>query len=258
MPEDGGDGGDGGGLYASSSIIASCVVASNGTGRGGNAGDFWGDGGNGGDGGDGGGIFDSYGAILNCTIAANGTGSGGSLFDPWGDGFFTDGVRGTGGGIHTEHDVEVNNTVICGNSTSQTSGSVSTVYCYVSSGVSDPLLADPNNGNYHLLAGSPCIDTGDPCYVAESYQLDVYHGPRFLGGRIDIGADEYNPPVLSDIHVDGIINLKDYAIFASRWLDVDCSSINGWCNGSDIDRNSIVDSIDLIGLAENWCESNNP
>ncbi len=45
----------------------------------------------------------------------------------------------------------------------------------------DPLFADPVNGDYHLLAGSPCIDTGDP---ATSVGLE----PLPNGGIINMGA----------------------------------------------------------------------
>ncbi len=46
---------------------------------------------------------------------------------------------------------------------------------------SEPLFTDEAGGDYSLLAGSPCIDTGDP----------VYNTPPGGGCRIDIGAFEF-------------------------------------------------------------------
>jgi hypothetical protein len=46
----------------------------------------------------------------------------------------------------------------------------------------DPLLADPENDDYELLPGSPCIDTGTP---------DIPPGP-WGGRRLDMGAYEYD------------------------------------------------------------------
>jgi predicted outer membrane repeat protein len=45
----------------------------------------------------------------------------------------------------------------------------------------DPLFADPANGNYHLLTGSPCIDAGDP-----TTPVDLEPLPN--GERINMGA----------------------------------------------------------------------
>ncbi len=45
----------------------------------------------------------------------------------------------------------------------------------------NPLFADPANGDYHLLAGSPCIDAGDPT-------TSVGSEPLPNGGRINMGA----------------------------------------------------------------------
>lgn len=52
---------------------------------------------------------------------------------------------------------------------------------------------DPNtwaDNDYHLSAGSPCIDTGDP---GQDYtdQTDVDGQPRLYGQRVDMGSDEW-------------------------------------------------------------------
>ncbi|NQU05945.1 MAG: S8 family serine peptidase, partial [Calditrichaeota bacterium] len=53
---------------------------------------------------------------------------------------------------------------------------------------SDPLFADPDNGDFHLTANSPCINTGDP---------DSPDDPD--GTRADMGAIPYdhNPPSIA-------------------------------------------------------------
>ena len=65
----------------------------------------------------------------------------------------------------------------------------------------DPLFVDANgpddipgteDDNLRLLPGSPCINSGDPCYVAGPNETDLDGNPRVLGGRIDMGAFESN------------------------------------------------------------------
>jgi hypothetical protein len=54
----------------------------------------------------------------------------------------------------------------------------------------DPCFADPCSGDYHLPLVSPCIDAGDPNYVAEPNETDLDGNPRVINGRIDMGAYE--------------------------------------------------------------------
>lgn len=51
----------------------------------------------------------------------------------------------------------------------------------------DPLFVDPANDDYHLRAGSPCIDAGTEAGVT----TDIDGDPRPMGAGVDIGADEY-------------------------------------------------------------------
>jgi len=92
------------------------------------------------------------------------------------------------------------------------------------------------DGDYHLLAGSPCINAGDPNYIAEPNETDLDGRPRVIGGRIDIGAYEYSPPVLAEVRiVPRTLNLSSEGkwITAFLWLPEDYEV-------GDIDPNSVV------------------
>jgi hypothetical protein len=54
----------------------------------------------------------------------------------------------------------------------------------------DPLFDDPDNGDYHLQLGSPCIDTGNN--AAPSLPLtDIAGKTRIMNRVVDMGAYEY-------------------------------------------------------------------
>jgi len=92
------------------------------------------------------------------------------------------------------------------------------------------------DGDYHLRADSLCINAGDPNYVAEPNETDLDGKPRVIGGRIDIGAYEYSPPVPAEARiVPRTINLasKGKWITCYIWLPEDCEV-------ADIDPNSIL------------------
>jgi len=109
----------------------------------------------------------------------------------------------------------------------------------------DPCFVEPGywdangvwvEGDYHLLPDSPCIDAGDPNYVAEPNETDLDGKPRVIGGRIDMGAYEYSPPIPAEVRiVPRTINLtsKGKWITCHIWLSEDY-------NVADIDPNSVL------------------
>jgi hypothetical protein len=73
----------------------------------------------------------------------------------------------------------------------------------------NPLFVDPAIGDYHLLPGSPCINTGDPDYIAEPNETDLDGNPRVIGGRIDMGAYEYfNTPPVGEAGSDQVVEAQ--------------------------------------------------
>ncbi|MBN1436678.1 MAG: PQQ-binding-like beta-propeller repeat protein [Sedimentisphaerales bacterium] len=58
----------------------------------------------------------------------------------------------------------------------------------------NPRLAG-GEGVYALLMNSPCIDAGDPCYVADVGETDIDGQGCVIGGRVDIGAYELQPMI---------------------------------------------------------------
>jgi hypothetical protein len=78
-------------------------------------------------------------------------------------------------------------------------------------------------GDYHLLPDSPCINAGDPNYVADPNETDLDGLPRVIGGRIDMGAYEFNHIPISDTGPDQTVEAQ--GPFGARvTLDGSCSS----------------------------------
>jgi hypothetical protein len=91
-------------------------------------------------------------------------------------------------------------------------GNIDADPCFVDVGYWDPNEnpADSNDdfwveGDYHLLEDSPCIDAGDPNYAAAPNETDLDGKPRIIGGRIDIGAYEFNHIPVADAGADQTI-----------------------------------------------------
>jgi len=121
------------------------------------------------------------------------------------------------------------------------SGIVRDLHCSVSWGAgnidTDPDFVDPCYGDYHLLSISPCVDSGDPCYVPDPCETDIDGQPRILYDRVDIGADEVFP-IAGDTEPDEDIDLADLAVFAGYILS-DCDAPL-WCDNCDADRSGKV------------------
>ncbi|NIP26257.1 MAG: hypothetical protein GWN67_18155 [Phycisphaerae bacterium] len=122
-------------------------------------------------------------------------------------------------------------------------GNIDADPCFIDTGYWDPngTPDDANDdvwvdGDYHLLSGSPCIDTGDPNYIAGPNETDLDGRPRIIGGRIDMGAYEDSPTISAEIRiVPRTINLQSKGkwINAFLWLPKDY-------NVTDIDSSSVL------------------
>ncbi len=91
----------------------------------------------------------------------------------------------------------------------QGTGNINADPCFVQPGYWDPngTPADSNDdfwveGDYRLLAGSPCINTGDPNHVPQPNEIDLDGLSRIIGGRIDMGAYEFNHTPIANAGLD--------------------------------------------------------
>ncbi len=158
---------------------------------------------------DGGGMFYFYKSsptITNCTISGNSARKGGGMYN------WTSSPRLT-------NCILWGNTASDGNEIALTNSSTIDVnYCDVKDGndgiynsgstvnwgsgniEADPMFFDANNPDpnlrdYHIRPGSPCIDAGDPNFVAGPNETDIDGQRRVWDGRVDMGADEFVPMI---------------------------------------------------------------
>jgi hypothetical protein len=92
----------------------------------------------------------------------------------------------------------------------------------------DPLFADPENENYRLNYGSPCINAGSletPAEILSSLDLDGHQ--RVSDGRIDLGAYEFD---LTSIHEttqnENLVRIVGNPITASSYAEIELDSKN--------------------------------
>jgi hypothetical protein len=209
--------------------------------------------------------------IINCTFYNNYAGSTGGAIASWGN------------------LTKISNCIIWGNEPQSDAG---IIHCHFYCGfdaqadfcllqglsdiigqgniVADPCFANPENGDFHLLCTSPCIDAGDPDYIVDPNEIDMDGEPRVMNGRIDMGADEVDPNGLEASAI--VISATDYEFTALKngpnpddqilqvvnpcggtlrwqieeecdWLEV--SPANGTSEG---EPNDVIISVDIAGL----------
>ncbi|MHC4590861.1 MAG: choice-of-anchor Q domain-containing protein, partial [Planctomycetota bacterium] len=146
-------------------------------------------------GGNGGGMYnvDSNPVIVNCLFEENHASYGG------------DGGGGGGGDGGGNSSPTVTNCIFWANGIAGSSGSSVVTYSIVQGGYPgtgninvDPMFVDPDNGDFGLLPGSPCIDAGDNTAVPEGITTDLDGNPRFVDdpGLCDFGHTDGDNPVV--------------------------------------------------------------
>ncbi|MBU0641220.1 MAG: right-handed parallel beta-helix repeat-containing protein [Planctomycetes bacterium] len=197
---------------------------------------------------DGGGVycFNSNPTLSNCTISGNSAGN-------------------RGGGVYCFlGSPKLSNCIFWGDTPEEINvgaGSPVVTYCDVQGGGpgegninADPLFVDPDNDDYHLAAGSPCIDTGDPAFVPQPGETDIDGEMRVWDGdnddeaRVDMGADEFGSFRYGDLNCDGAIDTFDIDpfILALQGPDFydpvypDCGYVL-----ADITRDGVVNGFDI-------------
>ncbi len=127
----------------------------------------------------------------------------------------------------------------------------------------DPLFVDPDNGDFRLSPGSPCIDAGHNNAIADLADTDLDGNPRFADDPtaadtgcgvpvvVDMGAYEFQGEtaqvVYADLTGDGIVSLGDFEILLGCW-----SSSDEPCCLADLDLDGTVGVVDFLDMLASW------
>jgi len=131
----------------------------------------------------------------------------------------------------------------------------------------DPLFTTGPFGDYYLSqtnsgqsSNSLCVDAGsDSAGLMGLIGYTTRTDEAADAGIVDMG---YHYPMAEpcrfcDLAYNGVINFRDFAVLADRWLNKDCSETNIWCQGADITLDTRVDFKDIAFLADCWLAEDN-
>ncbi len=111
---------------------------------------------------------------------------------------------------------------------------------------------DDDYGDLRLQAGSPCIDAGDPGFVAPPGETDLDGHARVLCRRVDMGAYEFG---IGDYNCDRVVDLADFSSWQAcmtapihtepfhSTIDIRQSTIS--CEAFDFNADGDVDLLDF-------------
>ncbi|MBN1766317.1 MAG: hypothetical protein JW860_13740 [Sedimentisphaerales bacterium] len=72
-------------------------------------------------------------------------------------------------------------------------------------------------------------------------------------GDGDIDISEFHMLNLrGDLNFDGRIDMKDFAVFATHWMENNCNEVNNWCGGADLNHVNDVNIEDFAEFASCW------
>ena len=155
-----------------------------------------------------------------------------------------------GGGISNNGNANVTHTIVAGNiagSDADVFGSLNTNTFNLIGG--NPMLGPlANNGGptltHALLPGSPAIDMGDSSILFSPTEFDQRGAPfiRVSGGRIDMGAFESQPIVISaDFDNDGDVDGRDFLVWQRGLGTTNAQKADGDAdNDTDVDGNDLA------------------
>ena len=163
----------------------------------------------------------------------------------------------------TSADPNISNSIIWGNGGGLYGTFDEITYSCIQGGIhagqgndsNDPQFRNTSVDDYHLTEDSPCIDTGNPSFTADSNETDIDGEIRIMDGDsndteiVDMGADEfYDSP--ADFDGNDIVNFYDYVILADAWMTGEGdSNYNDIC---DLQDNNSIDFNDLALFSQDW------
>ena len=176
----------GGGLYSCNGFIINCTISNNYAGN------------------RGGGMAECFAVIDNCLVADNTSDQSATGLDNCDGTINNCTIVDNHGSALRDCGGSITSCIIWGNSGLAIEDCCTPSYsCFPgASGANgnldtDPGFLDPCANDYHLTAGSPCINAGRPDYFPLSGRYDLDREPRVMGGRVDIGVDEAPMPITS-------------------------------------------------------------